>query len=131
MLGEISFPPHPSSQEFPLQVSSTTSTLSSDTSIETILQPCALNKIICRLSDPKQWILLHVPFTINYFGHCRHFLTICPKKHSYRPYFMMVSTLKAAQGRRCSPQWNQLRLHADGISMNGKRIWGDFNFLIF
>ncbi|CAK5088082.1 unnamed protein product [Meloidogyne enterolobii] len=123
MLGEISILP-PLPQEPYLQVSSTSSTLSSTklttTRTTTFSQSNNFYKIINKISNSKFWILLKIPYKINYFDYCQHFLIVCSKNR--RPYFMMISSLKALQGKRCcSPQWNKLGIYADGVSINGKR----------
>nr|CAD2180528.1 unnamed protein product [Meloidogyne enterolobii] len=130
MLEEFSPPPLP--QESSLKVSSTSSTLSSTklttTRTTTFSQSNNFYKIINKISNSKFWILLKIPYKINYFDYCQHFLIVCSKNR--RPYFMMISSLKALQGKRCcSPQWNKLGIYADGVSINddGTRLWRIWN----
>ncbi|KAF7637166.1 hypothetical protein Mgra_00003337 [Meloidogyne graminicola] len=118
MLAEHSSHPEPS-----LKVSSTTN---SSTLSKNEIKPCILFKLISKISDSNNWSILNIPFKINYFGHCRHFLIICSKKKAFKPYYLMTTTIK---GKRWTPQWKQLKLNADGISIkeDGTRIWRIFN----
>lgn len=77
MLEEFSPPPLP--QESSLKVSSTSSTLSSTKLTTTFSQSINFYKIINKISNSKFWILLKIPYKINYFDYCRHFLIVCSK----------------------------------------------------
>ncbi|KAL7071647.1 hypothetical protein ACQ4LE_009234 [Meloidogyne hapla] len=128
MLGEISVPHQ--DPDLSLKVSSTSSTLSSTIlTTKTTFQSNYFDKIINKISNSNFWIFLQIPYKINYFDYCQHFLIICSKNRKYKPYFMMISSLKALQGKRCSPHWNKLGIDADGISMNddGSRLWRIWN----